>query len=123
MPQPAKVCVSLNLFAGLNCSWPVSVFSKLLLETCTYVQIELSVRKELRQGMGVDTSFSGGVKSPSPYREVREGCPLQHHDVVSAASSPPCPLPNLGCVVAVRRRESLSFVSVLLIPVPSFASD
>lgn len=97
MPQPAKVCISLNLFAGSNCSWPVSIFSKLLLETCTYVQVELSVRNELRQGVGVDTSFSGGVKSPSSYREVREGCPLQHHDVVSAAPSPPCPVPNLGC--------------------------
>lgn len=64
MPQPAKVCISLNLFAGFNCSWPVSVFSRLLLETCTYVQVELSVRNELRQGKGADSSFLEGVKSP-----------------------------------------------------------
>lgn len=64
MPQHMKVCISLNLFAGLNCSWPVSLFSKLLLETCTHVQVELNVTDEPRQGTGVDMFFSEEVKYP-----------------------------------------------------------
>lgn len=71
MPQHIKVCISLNLFAGLNCSWPVSIFSNLLLETSTYVQVELNVRNELRQGTGVDTSFSAEGKSPISLLHVK----------------------------------------------------
>lgn len=67
-----KVCISLNLFAGLNCSWPVSIFSKLLLETCTYVQVELNVRNELRQGTGVDAFFSEEVKLPTSLLHVKK---------------------------------------------------
>lgn len=72
MPQYMKVCISLNLFAGLNCSWPVSIFSKLLLETCTYAQVELNVGNKLRQGTGVDTFFSEEVKSPIALLHIKK---------------------------------------------------
>lgn len=67
-----KVCISLNLFAGLNCSWPVSIFSRLLLETCTYAQVKLNVGNEQRQGTGVDALFSEEMESPISLQYVKE---------------------------------------------------
>lgn len=62
----------IKFICRFNCSWPLSIFSKLILETCTHVQVELSVRNELRQGMGVD-SFSRGVKSPISLLHTGQG--------------------------------------------------
>lgn len=50
----------------------MSIFSKLLLETCTYVQVELNVRNQIRQGTRVDTFFSEEVKSPISLLHIKK---------------------------------------------------
>lgn len=73
MAQHAKVCISLNLFAGLNSTRSWSLFYKLLLETCIYVQVGLNVRKELGQGASrVGAFFSKNVKSPISLLQVKK---------------------------------------------------
>lgn len=108
VPQHVKVCISLNLFAGLNSSWPV-LFIFQVTSGNLYVCARWTKCWKWAKARSWRRCFLKVTEIPASGTEVWGGSPLQHHCFGSAVESPSCSVPNIGWIVVVEEGRRWAF--------------